>query len=174
MLHFEAMRVAHGITMLLVCTTAGCGSTIIEGQADSGMASDVAPDDCTPGSPAGACSVIDQCGCREGLRCVWYLDDVTCRLFEGCGDTDGVLEVGSECGAGSPVLPVLNWPCRPEASCLTSDGTTYTCHEWCRDDGDCSVSGSSCTVPLDATYHEPAASCPGVPLTAPYRLCSQG
>ena len=183
-LHSAVMRSAIGMSALrqiasacactFACAAWGCGTTIIVGDADAGADTGTEPDACEPGSAAGTCSVIDQCGCPEGMRCVWYVDGGTCRLFEACGVTDGDLEVGQECGAGSPILPVLNWPCRPEASCLSSGGASFTCHEWCRGDGDCTQEGSACSLVPFIVYPEPAEDCPGVALSAPYRICSQG
>lgn len=129
---------------------------------------------CTTSTPEGTCSVVEQCGCGSCESCTMALSTATCDGREAChGWTAGELGVGDVCSLG-------NWDadlvvhCLPGSICWNEapEAETGRCHEWCRDDGDCSVGGARCEVEVTRSFGlQPY--CPTEPVVAPYRLCAQ-
>ena len=129
---------------------------------------------CQSGTTGGSCNVVDQCGCPGSEICNISSTTATCDWQERCQAwAHGQLDVGDECvlGAGDPETG--EGCCRTGTLCWSDDplGGVGSCHEWCRDDGDCSVPGALCQVDVGGSFgFQPY--CPDVQVIAPYRVCT--
>jgi hypothetical protein len=118
---------------------------------------------CQP-APGGECNIIEQCECPEGHWCKWVLDFSTCRFFERCVASDpGHIAPGHDCS-----------PLGSEYRCVPGSYCDYTiCVEWCRNDLDCTVSGSTCSESSDMYFPEGSGDCSLLPVSFPYMFCSR-
>lgn len=120
--------------------------------------------DVPPDGMVGRCNVIEQTGCPPGAWCSWAVDVTYCHWYEECTfRTAGTLGPGDLCAGVS-----TDW-CEPGTECQTDRSHVYVCQEWCRDDLDCSLSGTSCTAPLSGIWT--LGPCTGASFVFPYGLC---
>jgi hypothetical protein len=157
-------------TMIEDTGSDGVLDPVLDSTEDTPVDPDVDPDPdpdpdagCVSGTTTygGTCNIIDRCGCTTGW-CYWDVNPTYCEVFETCVTTTaGTATHGMTCD------PTLVNACAPGLACLSSDGVTGTCQQWCRTDLDCPT-GKTCTVPISFTLPAPCSST----ATAPYDCCS--
>lgn len=128
---------------------------------------DVVSTDSITDYPFGICSIIEQLGCPEEAWCEWALDEVTCTIIATCiARPTGTLDTGEEC-----YPPSEESICKPGTMCWRDDSElrVFRCHEWCRDDYDCSLPGSRCLV--SSGYTPGYGACTGIYIEYPLSLC---
>lgn len=113
------------------------------------------------------CDIVRQTGCIEGSWCAMAMSESSCTHHTICVTrTPGTLSAGEECMMGSSILCMPGTECGP----IGSESTERTCLEWCREDSDCSLTGSNCepVAPI-IPYRGP---CAGIEVTWPVDMCN--
>ncbi len=126
------------------CATASeCGGDFPE-------CADVDSDGVTECTPALGCDFVANTGCDAAYECRLIAFPPGGDAVAGCVTPRGTVPVGSECSDAAQ--------CAPGAECLSTDGTVFTCYQWCYvDDPATCPAGQTCN-PLtgpdgsEATY----------------------